>query len=119
MFADDNIISPLNNNDIYNPFSVLNALDKLKFDNYWFETGTPSYLVYLLQLHHYNLEELPASVADADSLNSIDSQSTDPIPVIYQSGYLTIKDYDREFKYYTLGYPNKEVEDSFVRFLMP
>jgi hypothetical protein len=119
MFADDNIISPLNNNDIYNPFSVLNALDKLKFDNYWFETGTPSYLVYLLQLHHYNLEELPASVADADSLNSIDSQSTDPIPVIYQSGYLTIKDYDREFKYYTLGYPNKEVEDSFVRFLLP
>jgi hypothetical protein len=104
---------------IYNPFSVLNALDKLKFDNYWFETGTPSYLVYLLQLHHYNLEELPTSVADADSLNSIDSQSTDPIPVIYQSGYLTIKDYDREFKYYTLGYPNKEVEDGFVRFLLP
>jgi hypothetical protein len=104
---------------IYNPFSVLSALDKLKFDNYWFETGTPSYLVYLLQLHHYNLEELPTSVADADSLNSIDSQSTDPIPVIYQSGYLTIKDYDREFKYYTLGYPNKEVEDGFLRFLLP
>jgi hypothetical protein len=104
---------------IYNPFSVLNALDKAQFSNYWFETGTPSYLVYLLQLHHYNLEELPTSVASVDSLNSIDSQSTDPIPVIYQSGYLTIKDYDREFEYYTLGYPNKEVEDGFLRFLLP
>jgi hypothetical protein len=104
---------------IYNPFSVLNTLAKSQFGNYWFETGTPSYLVYLLQLHHYNLEELPTSVADADALNSIDSQSTDPIPVIYQSGYLTIKDYDREFRYYTLGYPNKEVEEGFVRFLLP
>jgi hypothetical protein len=63
---------------IYNPFSVLNALAKARFSNYWFETGTPSYLVYLLQLHHYDLEELPTSVASVDSLNSIDSQSTDP-----------------------------------------
>jgi hypothetical protein len=56
---------------------------------------------------------------DADVLNSVDSQSTNPIPVIYQSGYLTIKDYDPEFGLYQLGFPNKEVEDGFLKFLLP
>jgi hypothetical protein len=104
---------------IYNPFSVLNALDKLKFDSYWFETGTPSYLVYLLQLHHFNLDKLPNAVCSPSAINSIDSQSNDPVPVIYQSGYLTIKDYNSEFKVYQLGFPNKEVEEGFFDFLVP
>ena len=56
---------------------------------------------------------------DADTLNSIDSTSQDPIPVIYQSGYLTIKDYDQEFGEYTLGFPNEEVEIGFTKFLLP
>ena len=56
---------------------------------------------------------------DADTLNSIDSSSTDPIPVIYQSGYLTIKGYDREFGIYRLGFPNREVEEGFMKFLLP
>jgi hypothetical protein len=56
---------------------------------------------------------------DADVLNSIDPQSKNPIPVIYQSGYLTIKDFDPEFNLYTLGFPNKEVEDGFLKFLLP
>ena len=56
---------------------------------------------------------------DADVLNSIDSESTNPIPVIYQSGYLTIKEYDKEFGIYRLGFPNREVEEGFMRFLLP
>lgn len=104
---------------VYNPFSLLNALDKRKFGSYWFETGTPTYLVQLLQLHHYNLENMAECQTDADTLNSIDVASTDPIPVIYQSGYLTIKGYDSEFGLYALGFPNKEVEEGFIRFLLP
>ena len=77
---------------IYNPFSLLNTFDQLKFGNYWFETGTPTYLVELLKMHHYDLHYMAQVETDADTpLNSIDSSSTDPIPVIYQSGYLTIK----------------------------
>jgi hypothetical protein len=97
----------------------LNALDKLQFGSYWYETGTPSYLVYLLKLHHYNLENLPVVACSPGSINSTDSQSTNPIPVIYQSGYLTIKDYDSEFGIYQLGFPNKEVEEGFFNFLLP
>ena len=104
---------------IYNPFSVLNALANSKTGSYWFETGTPSYLVYLLQKHDYNLEEMSHQKATEDVLNSIDAASANPIPVIYQSGYLTIKDYDREFGTYTLGFPNEEVEEGFTKYLMP
>lgn len=95
---------------IYNPFSLLNTFYKMKFGNYWFETGTPTYLVELLQMHHYDLHKMAHVETDADVLNSIDSSSTNPIPVIYQSGYLTIKGYDREFGIYRLGFPNREVE---------
>lgn len=111
-FAEDTV-------GIYNPFSVLNAFKQKKFKAYWFETGTPTYLVKLLQKHNYDLEQMSQEYASTDRLNSIDSESTDPIPVIYQSGYLTIKDYDEEFDMYTLGFPNREVEKGFVDFLLP
>ena len=104
---------------MYNPFSILNALEKKKIESYWFETGTPTYLVELLKKHNYNLSNLEKEEPTSDALNSIDSTSTDPIPVIYQSGYLTIKGYDKEFGLYKLGYPNKEVEEGFVKFLIP
>lgn len=104
---------------IYNPFSLLNTFYKMKFGNYWFETGTPTYLVELLQMHHYDLHKMAHVETDADVLNSIDSSSTNPIPVIYQSGYLTIKGYDREFGIYRLGFPNREVEEGFMKFLLP
>jgi hypothetical protein len=104
---------------IYNPFSILCTFQSNKIKSYWFETGTPSYLVYLLKKHHYNLETMANAECDADVLNSVDSQSTNPLPVIYQSGYLTIKDYDPEFGLYQLGFPNKEVEDGFLKFLLP
>lgn len=104
---------------IYNPFSLLHAFKNQEFDSYWFETGTPSYLVELLQKHHYDLHRMAHEETGADVLNSIDSTSTNPIPVIYQSGYLTIKGYDSEFKSYRLGFPNSEVEEGFIKYLLP
>ena len=104
---------------MYNPFSLLNTFGKGEFGSYWFETGTPTYLVYLLRHHYYDLETMDQASVTADVLNSIDSTSTNPIPVIYQSGYLTIKGYDNEFKNYILGFPNEEVEEGFVKYLAP
>ena len=104
---------------IYNPFSLLNTFKYNKFSNYWFETGTPSYLVELLKRSHYDLERMANEETSSDVLNSIYADSSNPIPVIYQSGYLTIKSYDEEFGIYQLGFPNREVEEGFVRYLMP
>ncbi|MCD8268302.1 MAG: ATP-binding protein [Parabacteroides sp.] len=104
---------------MYNPFSLLNTLAKRKFGDYWFETGTPSYLVELLKHTDYNLYDMAHTEANADVLNSIDAVSRNPIPVIYQSGYLTIKDFDPRFKIYTLGFPNQEVEEGFINYLLP
>ena len=108
-----------NSEGVYNPFSLLNTLKSRCFGDYWFETGTPSFLVYLLKQADYNLNNLQEEMVSADILNSVDSMSKNPIPVIYQSGYLTIKDYDREFKIYRLGFPNKEVENGFIKYLLP
>lgn len=104
---------------IYNPFSVLNTLAKLRYKDYWFETGTPTFLVDLLKMHNYRLLDITREKVSGDVINSIDSMSTNPIPVIYQSGYLTIKGYDERFKKYRLGFPNKEVEEGFLNFLLP
>ena len=103
---------------IYNPFSLLNAFGRYAFGSYWFETGTPTYLVELLKRNHYDLERMANTETDADVLNSIYGDE-DPIPVIFQSGYLTIKGYDKEFGLYRLGFPNKEVEEGFMKFLVP
>lgn len=70
-------------------------------------------------MHNYDLHNIENVETDEDTLNSIDSSSTNPIPVIYQSGYLTIKDYDREFGTYYLGFPNREVDEGFMKFLLP
>ena len=104
---------------LYNPFSLLNTFANMKFGSYWFETGTPTYLVELLRNNDYRLNEVNGALATDDMLSGLDTADTDPIPVIYQSGYLTIKGYDPEFRIYTLGYPNKEVEEGFMRFLAP
>lgn len=103
---------------IYNPFSILCTFRKKRFGNYWFQTGTPTYLVELLKKSNYDLEEMAHVETGADSLDGIFSDDN-PIPVMYQSGYLTIKRYDSEFGIYTLGFPNREVEEGFMRFLMP
>ena len=104
---------------IYNPFSLLNTFYKMKFGSYWFETGTPTYLVELLKKSNYDLQRITHEETDADVLNSIDSTSRNPIPVIYQSGYLTIKGFDNRFGIYKLGFPNREVEEGFVKYLLP
>ena len=103
---------------IYNPFSLLNTFKSRRYGSYWFGTGTPTYLVELLKKSNYDLEEMSRVETNADILDSIFTDDN-PIPVIYQSGYLTIKDYDREFGMYTLGFPNREVEDGFMNFLLP
>ena len=104
---------------IYNPFSLLNTFKYMRLSDYWFETGTPTYLVELLKRTNYDLYDMANTETDADVLNSIDSASNNPIPVIYQSGYLTIKDYEPEFKIYRLGFPNQEVEEGFMKYLLP
>ena len=104
---------------LYNPFSLLNTFAKMKFGNYWFETGTPTYLVQLLKQNKCNLSRLSNEVVTADLLDGLDSLTNSPIPVLYQSGYLTIKGYNPRFNVYTLGYPNKEVEEGFISYLLP
>ncbi|WP_308550336.1 ATP-binding protein [uncultured Parabacteroides sp.] len=103
---------------IYNPFSLLSTFKHNRMGSYWFETGTPTYLVELLKRKRYDLENLEKEVTSLDVLNSIYDDDS-PIPVIFQSGYLTIKDYDRRFKLYSLGFPNREVEEGFMNFLVP
>ena len=105
--------------DIYNPFSVLNTFDRKRFGSYWFETGTPTFLVELLQQKHYNLYQLAHEEVTEDMLAGIDAMEDSPIPVLYQSGYLTLKDFDSRFGLYTLGFPNREVEEGFDRYLLP
>ena len=103
---------------IYNPFSILWTLSERRYGSYWFETGTPTFLVELLQASDFNLEQMAGMEADSDMLGSIFNDDN-PIPVIYQSGYLTIKGYDPRFGLYKLGFPNREVEDGFMKFLLP
>jgi hypothetical protein len=104
---------------IYNPFSVLNAFKQKEFGNYWFATGTPTYLVDLLKKSNYDLHDIGEVHTDVPALSAMDTDSKSPIPMLYQSGYLTIKGYDEEFRMLTLSYPNKEVEEGFVKFLLP
>ena len=104
---------------IYNPFSVLSTLSKRTYGSYWFATGPPTYLIELIKKANFNIEELSNYIASEEQLNSIHIDDIDPIPVLYQSGYLTITDYDKEFELYTLDYPNEEVKAGFINFLLP
>lgn len=106
-------------NGVYNPFSLLNTLDNKVFRDYWFETGTPSFLVYQLQKTGYSLDNLTTEEQTTDTLNSIDVMDENPLPLLYQSGYLTIEKYDKEFDSYLLKFPNREVEQGFIRYLLP
>ena len=108
-----------NSEGIYNPFSVLNTLAKHRYKNYWFETGTPTFLIELLKEHGYRLPDLNKEQVSANVMSRMDSDPTNLIPFIYQSGYLTIKGYDERFKKYQLGFPPKEVEEGFLNLLLP
>ena len=104
---------------MYNPFSLLNTLASQQFRDYWFETGTPSFLVYQLKKTGYPLESMTTEELSTDTLNSIDIMDENPLPLLYQSGYLTLKSYDQEFDSYLLGFPNREVEQGFIKYLYP
>ncbi len=102
---------------MYNPFSVLNTFDSLKFRKYWFATGTPSFLIRFLETGRYNLGNVDGIKATSSVLTGVGYSRPNAITLLYQSGYLTIKGYDRRSDLYTLGYPNNEVEDGFMESL--
>lgn len=105
-----------NSEEIYNPFSVLNTLANSRYDDYWFKANTHTFLIDILKKHDYCITDLNKAQVKANMMNNVDFN---PIPVIYQSGYLTIKSYDERFKNYQLGFPNKEVEEGFLNILLP
>ena len=105
-----------NSEEIYNPFSVLNTLANSRYDDYWFKANTHTFLIDILKKHDYCITDLNKAQVKANMMNNVDSN---PIPVIYQSGYLTIKSYDERFKNYQLGFPNKEVEEGFLNIFFP
>ena len=105
-----------NSEEIYNPFSVLNTLANSRYDDYWFKANTHTFLIDILKKHDYCITDLNKAQVKANMMNNVDSN---PIPVIYQSGYLTIKSYDERFKNYQLGIPNKEVEEGFLNIFLP
>lgn len=104
---------------VYNPFSVLSALQKRTFGNYWFASGTPTFLVDMLKKTDFDLREMDGIEVSAASLSDDRADVNNPVPMIYQSGYLTIKGYDEEFLLYTLGFPNEEVKYGFLNFSAP
>lgn len=108
-----------NSPGIYNPFSLLTALKRKTFGSYWFDTGTPTFLVEVMKVNSYQLENLNKEVAQPELLGSLDSIKQTPIPLLFQSGYMTITGYDSTFGVYHLGLPNQEVSESFTKFLLP
>lgn len=108
-----------NSPDIYNPFSVVNALEDKEIDEYWARTGTPTILVKVLTQYGYEIFDLEGIEAPKSILMGIDSQFDNPVSLFYQTGYLTIKSYERRFQLYTLGYPNREVELAFFNYILP
>ena len=105
--------------DVYNPFSLINAFAQKSYENYWFSTGTPTFLIELLQQMNFDIRLLDRMDAKPEDFDKATDCLTDPIPVLYQSGYLTIKSYDAFFRTYTLGYPNEEVRIGFIESLIP
>lgn len=104
--------------DIYNPFSLVNVFSKGDLGYYWFDYATPSYLVQLLEHSRFIFRDLAPVAISKRSLESAGLLDKDPIPAFYQSGYLTIKEFDKEFQTYTLDYPNEEVKFGFLDYLM-
>ena len=105
--------------DIYNPYSLLNALVDQQLDNYWFASGTPTFLIHQLQHFKTNIMSLDKLEVPSSAFDQPTENMQDALPLLYQSGYLTIKDYDREGEVYTLSIPNQEVRIGYVKGLLP
>ena len=100
--------------DIYNPFSLLNALDSKSLEDYWFRSGTPTYLIRLLNHFNENVNELTGKYYSPAEFIDYKADVERPLPMIFQSGYLTIKDYDMDFNTFLLDFPNNEVKNGFL-----
>jgi len=103
--------------DIYNPFSILNALDMQELRDYWFATGTPTYLIRLLARSNEHINELAGHFYDPAMFVDYKADVERPLPMIYQSGYLTIKEYNRRIGSFLLDFPNNEVRKGFLSLL--
>ena len=105
--------------DIYNPFSLLNAFDDCKLNSYWFGSGTPTYLIEMLRKFHVAPSSIGMKKAMAASFDAPTERMTNITPLLYQSGYITIKDYDKITELYTLDIPNREIRVGLVQSLLP
>ena len=103
---------------LYNPFSVLHALSDREIFAYWFVTGTPTFLARWVRDNYIQPWEINGLVSTKDDLTSVGFDNLNPVPLMFQTGYLTIKSYDRESQLYTLHLPNREVELGFYRLLL-
>ena len=103
---------------VYNPVSFTKAMDQGSFDHYWFETGTPTFLLKLLRERDYQVTAFDGMRLTASMFSSYEVEDLRVEPLLYQTGYLTIQDYDEKASMYTLGYPNEEVKQSFVERLV-
>ena len=104
--------------DIYNPFSLMKAFNQRMLNNFWFESGTPSYLLQQMRRYRTDISKIDGIVVSSDAFDQPTENMMDALPLLYQSGYLTIKDYDRISQEYTLGIPNKEVRVGLTKGLM-
>lgn len=102
---------------VYNPFSLLNTFQKLDMQDYWFRTGIPTYLIRLLNHFHENLDEMTGKYYTPSQFIDYRADVEKPLPMIFQSGYLTIKEYDRDMDTFLLDFPNDEVKRGFVTLL--
>jgi len=98
---------------VYNPFSVLNLFDNMKFGDYWFRTGTPTFLMQMLKQNQYTIFDIKKRTISENVLDKYDITAITLLPLLFQTGYLTIKNYDLRTRNITLDFPNAEVESSF------
>lgn len=105
--------------DIYNPFSLLNAFADGKIGSYWFGSGTPTYLIEMLNKYHVKPQQIGGRKVISESFDAPTERMTDITPLLYQSGYITIKDYSELTELYTLDIPNKEVRMGLMKSLLP
>ena len=104
---------------IYNPYSLLSAFANENISNYWFETGTPTFLIRMMRQFKFDITRMDDIEATEYSINRPTEAMTTMVPLLYQTGYLTIKDYDRETEIYTLSIPNQEVRIGYTDGLLP
>ena len=106
---------------VFNPTSLLNAFYYGEFGSYWYETGTPSFLIKILRRHSFDVQKFSNKTlyASESLLKDYTGDFANPLPLLYQSGYLTIVDYDSRRNRYTLGFPNMEVKYGFLESLIP